>query len=346
MKVALISPLPPPEGGIATWTKEVESYFIDNQIQYEIINNSVVGKRSKQITSSTNIYDEIIRTRRIMKRLKTVLENFKPDILHINTSCGRFGIFRDYICMRIAKKNRIPCILHCHCNVKDQIHNSFSEYIFTQMVQMAKEILVLNRETFSYVSSKKNCNITLMPNFIRMENVRTSHKKIRKEIQKILYVGHVQRTKGCFEIIKTAKQFQSIEFVMVGPISDEFGELELPSNVNLVGREQHEKIKKYMEEADLFLFPSYTEGFSNALLEAMSVGLPIIASNVGANADMIEENGGVIVPVRDVQAIVDAIISLNNPEIRERMSIWNINKVVNCYSKNSVMEKLIEVYCS
>lgn len=55
--------------------------------------------------------------------------------------------------------------------------------------------------------------------------------------------------------------------------------------------------------------------FSNALLEAMSVGLPIIASNVGANADMIEENGGVIVPVRDVQAIVDAIISLNNPEI-------------------------------
>lgn len=141
MKIALISPLPPPEGGIATWTKGAVSYFTENQIQCEIVNSAVIGRRKYQITSAISIYDELSRTRGIIRRLSTVLGTFHPDILHINTSCGRFGIYRDYICMQIARRRHIPCVLHCHCNVSDQLRSFLQRLYFRKWCKWQKPFL-------------------------------------------------------------------------------------------------------------------------------------------------------------------------------------------------------------
>lgn len=344
MKIALISPLPPPEGGIATWTKGAVSYFTENQIQCEIVNSAVIGRRKYQITSAISIYDELSRTRGIIRRLSTVLGTFHPDILHINTSCGRFGIYRDYICMQIARRRHIPCVLHCHCNVSDQLRSFSAKIIFSQMVQMAKAVLVLNKPSLQYVDLHSGRSPMLIPNFVEAEQAHVSDKMIRKNIQKILYVGHVQRSKGCFEIIEAAKHFPQISFTLVGPVSNEVKVSRLPENVTLAGQTEHSCVKEYMDDADVFLFPSYTEGFSISLLEAMQSGLPVIASGVGSNVDMLEDKGGVIVPVQDVQSIIDAITLLNNPNIREGMSLWNRDRVATCYSRISVMKKLVELY--
>lgn len=212
MKIALISPLPPPEGGIATWTKEATSYFADNAIQFKLINNAVVGKRKDRITAATSVRDELVRTNRILKELKATLDSFEPDLLHINTSCGRFGIYRDYLCILIAKKKSIPCILHCHCNVRDQLHSSFAEYIFKLMVQMSAEVLVLNRSTQEYVKQHTQHDSILVPNFIDTHGKEEINKMIKDSMQDVLFVGHIQKTKGCNEIIETARRCPKIRF--------------------------------------------------------------------------------------------------------------------------------------
>jgi glycosyltransferase involved in cell wall biosynthesis len=67
-----------------------------------------------------------------------------------------------------------------------------------------------------------------------------------------------------------------------------------------------------LHECDIFVLPSRQEGFSNALLEAMASGLPVVATNVGGNAEaLMDGEGGIIVPPRDPAAMAAALIDLS-----------------------------------
>lgn len=77
----------------------------------------------------------------------------------------------------------------------------------------------------------------------------------------------------------------------------------------------------------------------------MAAGLPVIATDVGANAEMIEKEGGIIIPAGEADAIVKAIDLLKEDrELRLKMSIWNVGKVRSVYLLDAVMEKLIKIY--
>ena len=87
--------------------------------------------------------------------------------------------------------------------------------------------------------------------------------------------------------------------------------LNLQSKVKLAGTITH--VQEALLEADLFIFPSRYEGFPNALAEAMAVGLPVIASNVTGNVDLVQDKkNGRLFPVGDVQALTNLALELLN----------------------------------
>ena len=157
-------------------------------------------------------------------------------------------------------------------------------------------------------------------------------------------MGHVQETKGVREIYQVAKRLPEVHFTLVGPAGREIQKMEGLPNVLLVGEQKPEKVFEYYQTADVYLFPSYTEGFSLSLLEAMACGLPCIATDVGANRDMLEEKGGIIVPVKNVDAIIDAFEKLEDNNIRKDISNWNIEKVKNNYTRTSVLDEIMDIY--
>ena len=80
-----------------------------------------------------------------------------------------------------------------------------------------------------------------------------------------------------------------------------------------------EQLPEIFREADIFVFPSLSEGFSLALLEAMAAGLPIVCTPVGSAADLLErDQGAVFVPPADSNALVGAIEHLLDDEERRR----------------------------
>ena len=265
------------------------------------------------------------------------------DVVHINSSCSYLGIYRDYLCARIAKKRNIPIVFHCHCNIKDQILNKPGAKVLKKICNIVAMVLVLNTESQKYISYLTNTKTIIVPNFIEKELIADSHR-INEKIKKIVFVGHVQRTKGAFEILDVARKLSEIEFVLVGPVSDEIKQENIPPNYVLEGAKLQSDIPRYLQEADVFLFPSYTEGFSISLTEAMACGVPCIATNVGANSDMLEDKGGIIIPVNNSNAIISAIDALNNVEFRKTASKWNITKVKSNYMLDSVMDLIISVY--
>lgn len=342
MKVLMLAPLPPPSGGIASWTVRYKEYCKDSKITLEIVNIAMIGDRCSTETNKRNYIDELKRTNRILRDLKLKLKEFNPDIIHINTSCSKFGVIRDALCAHYSKKYA-PIIIHCRCNIEDQLSGRFAYKAFSYLIKKSKKVIVLNQFSKRFVDRICSDKGIFIPNFAN-ENMLAEKHEIREEIKILITVGHVEYTKGLKELIDAANAMPNYSFLLVGAVCEDLSKVEIPKNMMLTGKVDIDKVKEYLDEADVFLFPSKTEGFSNALLEAMARGLPIIASNVGANEDMLENKGGKIIENCDVISISNALTTMREYACRKKMSEWNISKVKNEYLVDSVMQKYYNLY--
>ena len=104
-------------------------------------------------------------------------------------------------------------------------------------------------------------------------------------------------------------------------------------------------VYKISSAADLFLFASLQEGLPVAIMEAMACGLPIVASKVRGNSDLIDQGkGGYLVNPMDVDGFVKAIHKItDNKEKLEKMKKYNLKKIQK-YSIDAVMDQMVELY--
>jgi glycosyltransferase involved in cell wall biosynthesis len=107
----------------------------------------------------------------------------------------------------------------------------------------------------------------------------------------------------------------------------------------------HQEFEKILENVQFAIHPSETEGFSNAILEEMSYGLPVIAFAIEGNLELIKNNiNGLLVPPGNVQAFSEAIDSVSDQvELRTRLSI-GAKATADEYSAQKLFENLEEVY--
>jgi len=105
------------------------------------------------------------------------------------------------------------------------------------------------------------------------------------------------------------------------------------------------EMRAFMQSLDVFVMPSFTEGTPNSIVEAMSQGKPIIASNVGGIPDMIGEEAGLLVPAGDAGALGAAMLQLaRDPMLRERMGRAARLRYQNFFSPEAVVPLMLETY--
>ncbi len=344
MKVLLVSVKSEiTKGGIAVWTNHYLSGCEAVGIQCDIVNTEIVGKRAANLTAKRNWRDEFIRTRRIIMELNCDLRENRYDIAHLNTNIGLFGIVRDYYVAKKIVKHRIPLVVHFHCDIPYWVHNALIRLYLKKLLKISKANFVLCKSSHQYLKREYHADSIFIPNFVD-EKLIVDQRRISPEIRKICFVGRVSSAKGAKEIFEVARVLPEIQFELVGEVSIEVQSWEKPSNIELRGILSHGETMKVLDESGVFLFPSHTEGFSLALAESMARGVPAIATDVGANFDMLEDKGGIVVQIADNRAMVEAIKKLRDPLLREKMSAWCIKKVRENYTTNRVMEKLKQIY--
>ena len=164
----------------------------------------------------------------------------------------------------------------------------------------------------------------ILPNPLTPEfTIASVHKK--REIHTIVSIGRIDQNKNhkllidAFERIE--KRYPDLKLIVYGD-----GELRESILQSIAGNDYEEKIQfpglssdvlTDLQNADLFILSSNTEGMPNALMEAMSLGLPVISTDCpcGGPAELIQNHvNGLLVPVGDVKAMEDAIIELLNDQ--------------------------------
>lgn len=345
MKIILVSPIPPPAGGIATWTKMLLDSKQCSENDVQLVNTAVIGNRTKNLKKK-NILSELKRTYSILSNLKRKLKNTESAIIHLNCPCSKTGLIRDYLCAKIAKKNRKnKLVVHYRCDVTYMVKGKIALFFFKKLTKKADKIITLNEVSKKYINDILNIDSVILPNFIDDNNFElNTESSISEKIGVILYAGHVTKQKGCDTIIEIAKELPQIEFRLVGYISDEIKNIPRTENVKLLGEMSKEETLMEMKKADIFLFPTHTEGFPNVVVEAMASGLPVISTTVGAIPDMLEEHGGILINDFNSRKYVEAIKNLQDKKIRKEISEWNKNKVKRCYIKDEVINQLFEIY--
>jgi len=349
MKVILLAPTPPPAGGIAGWTMRMLKASLKNGWQVEVVDEKVIGNREVfGDKAKKSIITEIRRSLRIWSDLWKKIKSKEAKVVHSCIPAGTLGMMREYVCALITKINKRKFIIHYRCTIPNMVKSKFGLFIFKKLTNISDLAITLNVESEKFLNNYCETECITIPNFIEESDVLKNEENIiRDSVKKVLYVGGVIETKGCKEIIQVAKEFPNIEFRLVGKAEDKIKNMNMTTNVVLCGEQSSQSVKREFEEADVFMFVSYFsgEGFSNALLEAMSNKLPCIVSDWAANKDMIEEKGGFVVDVKDVPEMISSLsLLINDKNLREEQANWNFNKVKKEYTETVVTAMYVDAY--
>jgi len=129
-------------------------------------------------------------------------------------------------------------------------------------------------------------------------------------VGRLIYAKGVQDLLAAFELVK--KHTPDASLVIVGD-GDYRAELEglAGSNVKFLGELPQEQVANVLAMADIFVHPSYSEGQPSAVAEASTIGLPVIATDVGGTRELVKDSiTGHLVNPRDTQALTDKILTL------------------------------------
>lgn len=128
-----------------------------------------------------------------------------------------------------------------------------------------------------------------------------------------------------------------------GAIESRLREHRLDECVHMPG--SRKDVDALLPALDVFVLASDTEGLSNAILEAQACGLPVVATHVGGNPDLVNDECGTLVPARDPDAMAEAIRALlRDPDLRTRMGAFARAVVVRSRSLDNMTQTYASLY--
>jgi len=167
-------------------------------------------------------------------------------------------------------------------------------------------------------------------------------------------VGRLIKRKGHQDLLTTwekiSSKYKNIELVIAGggpereAIEDRASELGISSSVHLLGTRTD--IPEVLAALDIFVFPSHFEGLPGALIEAMASELPIVATDVDGNSELIEhDSSGLLVPAREPTQLAEGLATLLSDNDRcERYGHVARQRATSNYSNKKVVTKFDRLY--
>ncbi len=161
------------------------------------------------------------------------------------------------------------------------------------------------------------------------------------------------KVKGIAELIEAFSQIKEVdrcELWLIGDGEDKQEFVDLVEKLNIGGKVKflgyQKEVWGYLGAFDIFVQASYHEAFSLSLIEAAVAGKAVIATSIGGNPEIINNQNGILVPVKDVGALINALsVFVSNPKAREDKSrILKKFAVTNFDFDKLVKEKLIPIY--
>lgn len=362
LQVLLISPKPPPRGGMGVWTENVLAQAAcRTDIMVHHVDITPRWRRIHQLGYLHRLLGGLIQGFFDVVRVFMIL-SARPIKAICLASHGSLGIIRDNLILTVAFFFSVPAYYHLHFGRLPEIirANGWEWKWIRRAMRSAHSVVVLDKASENAIKTAlPGVWVRRIPNGILLEGAIPASELSHHDVLEILYVGWMLATKGVWELVKAWSGTRSIpsRLVLIGPgdvkllgALRQFAEVcGMGDRIEIAGEMEHAEVMERIRNADIFVLPSYTEGFPNVILEAMSCGKAIVATPVGAIPEMLDAGVatpcGLLVPPREVEPLRIALETLlSDSNLRQELGSRARAKVEREYALSAMFKNLIYLW--
>lgn len=295
----------------------------------------------------------------ILKIIFYLYRNKSIGILHIHGS-SRGSFFRKYAVFLIARYIFAKKIIyHIHSGEFHIFYANASKTtkrFIKHFIEQADLIICLSAVSEKFLTQHFHPRRTeIVPNFIDTKSYG-SRGKNRSEKVIFLFLGKIVKSKGIFDLLEAAKQLvkqNCTDFEVwvggdgeVGELKKFIDENRLADTVKFLGWISGDAKDKVLTEHDVFALPSYSENLPVSILEAMSNGKPVIATNVGGIPELIRDNvSGYLINPGDTRRLENCMKTfINNKKLIDEMGAKSLEIIDSGFTPQIVTEKINDLY--
>ena len=384
-KILAFVPSPPPCAGPEITSKALlENLKLEKDCSLRILKSNV--RTNNHEKGKFNI-SGLTSAVRVLFKLFVSCVTYRPAIVYFLLSSSKVGFLRDFFVILISKICFCSVIAHYHgSNFRNFYLGQSQWYQWLIRIGLKNiDTLIVQGECLKPVFEDlyPADRIKVLHNGVPLELIEKSDKTKRNGDQalSLLFISHISFTKGFYELIfafeELSMEYPDLSLWVAGDLTlnattqSEF----LTGNSREFYKQHfrfvHEKIENFLEKsnekkiryfgvvdekekcalyekADIFVLPSYTEGFPTAVLEAMAFGMPMVVSSVGAMPEILqEEENALFVPPGDAKILANRIRRLlTDPSLRKRMGEANHRLCRRRYCMSTVQKHFSNILSS
>lgn len=345
--------------------------------EWEVVAVSSPGKELERVAIREGVRTVAVPMERKISPIKDLISLFrlvklfhkeKPTMVHsLTPKAGLLAMIAAWLC-------RVPVRIH-----------TFTGLVFPTAKGIKQKILIatdrltcrcatfinpegegVKRDLTKYHITEKPLNIIGNGNisgidletFSRSEKIMDAAEKIRKEgLTTFCFVGRIVSDKGINELVAAFEElhekYPATRLLLVGTLEDS-DPLKQETLVAINNNKAIEfagwqtDIRPYLAASDIFVFPSYREGFPNVVLQAGAMGLPAIVTDINGSNEIIKEGvNGTIIEPRDKEQLKNAMERvLTDEKLRKKFASNARAVIASRYEQKKMWEALRAIYRS
>lgn len=275
------------------------------------------------------------------RQLKLLVRNGSYDIVHCHTPnasvCVRLA------CRRLRKEGlRVFYTAHGFHFYKGAPLKNWLLYYPAEWLcaHWTDTLITINKEDYALAQKRMRAQqVVYVPgvgiDYKKLARTGVDRVAKRKELgipenaMLLLSVGELNENKNHETVIRAIAGMDVYYIIAGNGERKEYLE-KVAVDVGMTGRVEllgyRTDVKELYEVSDVFVFPSYREGLSASLMEAMAMGLPVVCSKIRGNVDLIDENGGVLFSPKSLEDCRSAVKSVFTSDMH-RLGRYNSNKI-------------------
>lgn len=347
--------------GIVTYCREliralraqghtVAFYYLHNEEVHE------ENEDSLPILLRTHIY--IVPQGDARQRLHDQLRQFRPDVVHASYALS----FLDFALPDICAQLGVPLVatFHAAYDSRPSFHNRLSGlvyHMYARTLARCERVIIFSEPQKQRLArlGVSASRITVLPNGVDINRYKPGHSEFKTTIRAgtlLTYMGRIDPEKNVGPMLKIVTGLPLDGDVHLAVMGDGVQAPKLKARyedhprVHWLGfvADEAERVD-VLRGSDVFVLPSTIEGLSLALLEAMACGAAPVATDVGADAEVVAGCGAIIDPTRLADELGPAVERmLADPIELKRLGQRARRRVVSRYAFRKNVERLLEIY--
>lgn len=285
----------------------------------------------------------------LKKLYKKILEKHEqPDVIHAHF----IGI--GYTAVKVFENHKMPLVLTEHSSEMNQ--NSISPYMLKlghYTYPRVNTLITVSDHLAKNLKEKFDVNPMIIPNIVDLENFHYKYKEKKSLCFNFVSTGNLVTNKRMGYLIDAFyKAFGSNKEVYLYIFGEGPEEISLKALINkykmenqiiMMGQVDRKLIAKQMELSHCFVLASRSETFGVAYIEAMAMGLPVIATKCGGPESFINSKNGVLVSLYDIDDLISAMVYMYN-NVENYDNDFIAKQTQSQYSSNTIARSLTELY--